>query len=274
MLAQVPTLLSFLDWIRQRVSSFVEMTGQQKRSTYLRDNALIYRLYKLHHINNPVSTTAPAHFDLFPRIRLVRPRRWCCRERPTRLMLTTAMVRLKIETKEIEIQWRQRMDHFSIVTFQLYSLCRCTCRIVYSHPIESISTCTISQRTWKLLISGVSGWCCQDNRNWIQSESGGGSSSAAEYIQNCRRFHMKNSKKDYSAGRFSQTQSICNRHRFLFEARARVCVCVGCLCVKLNDTYLRMMLFVTDTMPFVIFKRCSAERITTCVSTFCCVTDR
>lgn len=39
-----------------------------------------------------MSTIMPAHFDLSPRTRHVRPQKLCCRERPAKLMLTTGVV--------------------------------------------------------------------------------------------------------------------------------------------------------------------------------------
>lgn len=84
--------------------------------------------------------------------------------------------------------------------------------------------------------------------------------------------HEKRPKGLFRRSIFNQHTHTHPHNRFviviIFGMGVRY-ACVNFL-VLLNDTYLNMILFVTDTMPFVIFKRSSAARITTCVSTFCC----
>lgn len=147
------------------------------------------------------------------------------------MLCFVAMVRLKIETKEIEIQWRQRMNHFScnisiVFTLSLY-LSNC---VLSSHRIDfdvyDIQTDVEITHFWcfRLMLSG------QQKLNSVENRR---ATAAAAALQNIFRIVVVSTWK--TAKRIIPPAEFRKHNRFVivivFCVGTRACGCVLGVCV-------------------------------------------
>lgn len=193
----------------------------------------------------------PAHFDLSPKTRHVRPQKLCCRERPAKLMPATvrwiAIVRLGNEINKIETRienWWQKADSFSNtsspILFSPFGNARVV-RISINRSQNDIQTNKEITHFWCVSI-----WSCQHDVKEIQSEAEA-ETNVGKFISECRfSNHPTNGRQQY---RFVIVII------FWMGVRARLCAC--CVWKRMSIQFLVLLKWYVSEHDLIWDRHCA-----------------